>query len=235
MPPKKSYQERKQVNRYMKDVTGVVSSYSAGQRHRNQFVKRPFYTMAKDLAFIKGLVNSEFKAIDTTFVGQNISNLGTVYLLNGCQKGTNYDQRDGRSLKVKSLWCSSACVRNVTTGPSIVRLIWFVDKQPSGATPAVTDVLASASIYAPRNLSNKKRFFVLKEKILSVSSTGGKEKVIHKPVYKALDMHTAYDNGNAGTIADISSNAIFLLAISDQATSNYPLISFYNRIRFVDN
>jgi hypothetical protein len=49
-----------------------------------------------------------------------------------------------------------------------------------------------------------------------------------------LDLKTTYDDSNAGTVADIISNGLFIFQLSNEAT-NTPTVNHNIRIRFIDN
>ncbi len=83
------------------------------------------------------------------------------------------------------------------------------------------------------NLDNKYRFRIHKRWIFQLNNEGGNSRVLN--FYKKFgnDMKIRYD-GIVGDISDLTSKSLSLLFISDEPT-NTPSITFFNRMRFVDN
>ncbi len=65
-------------------------------------------------------------------------------------------------------------------------------------------------------------------------STAGPSNAVRVVSPTGCNFHVEYNNGNAGTIADINSNSLYLVCFSDQAT-NTPTFQAYVRTWFVDN
>lgn len=189
--------------------------------------------LAKDVYMLKNLINTEFKVLDVT-VNQTIDTSADFFLLNGAQKGDNIDSRDGRSLRVKSLQLDINLFQDASSSASQTRLVLFIDKQANSAVPAFADIFQSNifTMLTPRNLDNRKRFVILKE--WSISQTLGTNNIVRKKYYKKMDMKTIYDDSDAGTIADIATNSLYLMAISTESI-NSPALKVYSRIRFIDN
>lgn len=83
------------------------------------------------------------------------------------------------------------------------------------------------------NLDNKFRFKVHKRWIFQVNTSSGPRKVLK--FYKKFGNSTFLRfDASTPAIADLTSRSLSLLVISD-ATTNEPAISFFNRLRYVDN
>ena len=95
----------------------------------------------------------------------------------------------------------------------------------------LSNVTSPGSIISPINYDNAKRFNILYRRQFSFSDNGKQMHVIK--FNKNLNMHIRYD-GNAGTIADLTTNSLFILCVGNQA-SNVPTISFINRLYYLDN
>lgn len=123
---------------------------------------------------------------------------------------------------------------NASATNTTMRCIIFMDKQPNETAPTMAALLATTvagGVDAFRNLDNRKRFVILHDSRMVVS-TDFPERVHEK--YKKMSLVTQYDSGNAGTIADITSNSLYMLQVSDEAT-NTPTQIFNVRLRFIDN
>lgn len=203
-------------------------------------VKRAVPRLENHVRLLKEVVNTEFKYLDTDQTATfNItpSAISSKFLLNGLQHGDIAVTRNGESIRIKSIEINYSLLFNATANYSHVRVLVVVDKQANAAAPALSDVLAqggtlSTNIYSPRNLYNKKRFFSLHDQTYVLNQDA--QPMVHNRYYRKMDMHTVYNGGDAGTIADITSNSIYVFIFSDEST-NYPAGNLYGRIRFVDN
>lgn len=214
---------KKRYNRYPKKTMSRAKVYGAAG---NQ--------LWKDVKMLKNLINVEFKSHDV--YGQtNINNTGTLVLLNGLSNGDDYDDRDGRQVRFKSLQLNTRCLLDsVSATNTLFRMIIFIDKQPNAGAPAVTELLDLTSAPrtdAHRNLDNRKRYVILKDKRFCVNQIVP-EKIVD--VYKKIDMKTIYDDSSTSTINDITSNSFYVYFVSDQAV-NTPQVTYNARLRFVDN
>lgn len=132
--------------------------------------------------------------------------------------------------------------------PYTGRVIVFWDKGPKGAACATTDLLDlttitsanSNTVYAPYNLKNAPRFKILYDKSFTVNpivafsqennASGTPNDIItfvpvqsHPYHFKIpLKRVVNYGLGNAGTIADISQNALYVVCLSDIAVGADP-------------
>lgn len=194
-------------------------------------------TIAKTVATtakIAGLINIEFKQ-QYGNIGASANTTGTLALLNGMQLGTDVDDRVGRSIRIKSVQLNLINTQNASASNSIVRYLLVIDKQPSGATPNFSDILATAGNLwsSMRNLNNRKRFVILKDQFITMNSGTNNEIGVFE-YYKKLDMHTIYNNTSTGTITDIESNALYLCLISNEPTNSVAVTGCY-RVRYLDD
>lgn len=183
------------------------------------------------------LQKDEWKSIETYMAGSAVA-AGTLYLLNGTTQGDNINQREGRQIYVQSIQSNFRAEWNsgAVTSPGTYRVILFYDKQSNGAAPAVSDLLDTStalSCDALRNLNNRKRFKILLDRRYALTPTGASNSAIVDSFYLKKFITTQYNAGTAGTVADISSNALYLLACSDEAV-NGPNNSGVIRVRFTE-
>lgn len=121
---------------------------------------------------------------------------------------------------------------NVTTTHSSIRIMIFYDRQPNQATPAVTDVLASASNQSHLNLFNSDRFWVVLDDYLQVSLNG--PEVEQMKERRKLNTTTVY-GGVGATVASINSGALYLLFYpSNPGDANVPTIKYDVRVKYAD-
>lgn len=183
---------------------------------------------------VYGLLNTEFKSKDVYDSGTSISSTASFSLLNGMAKGDTISTRTARSILCKSLELNLTFIQHASATETLIRAIVFIDKSPEGTAPTVAQLL-DASGYthvAQRNLNYRKEFVILKDFRFHLSSNN--QEVVTKQFYKKLNMHTIFDDSDAGTIADIMNNALYIMWWSNEAT-NTPTFYMQSRVRFLDN
>jgi len=161
---------------------------------------------------------------------------GPTFLLNGLVPDSTATGRIGRKVVMKSLYFRySAQLAPTSTQGSPIRIIIVYDKQANTQAPGVTDILLADSFTSPNNLSNRDRFVILADEVTEPVSTGGTYAVAGV-IYKKLNLETMFNAGTAGTIGDITSGSVYVLAAQ---TSNVlvaaPTVIFRSRIRYTDN
>lgn len=162
-------------------------------------------------------------------------------LLNNMQLGTSGVQRIGRQVTIKSLYLRIGANAASTGSAGILRLLCVWDTQANGAVFAGGDLFEDANangiIVSPLNMSNRERFRVVMDKTYNLGGQGAVDGVgpdtIHIEKFKKMNTVVTYNGGNAGTIADIATNALYLVFVSTVFTAA-PLTSVYARIRFTD-
>lgn len=186
----------------------------------------------RDVSKLKNLINVEFKKHDVV-ASINPGTAGVFQLLNGVPAGDDFNARDGRQVRIKSIQMNLRCLKNPSATNTVFRMLLVIDKQSNTAGPTAANILdltTATAVDAHRNLDYRKRFVILKDVRFCVNADTP-EKIVD--FYKRLDMKEVFD-GTAGTIGDISTNSIYLLLISDEAT-NTPAVLYNSRIRFIDN
>ncbi len=187
--------------------------------------------MTGDVTRLMGLLNTEFKQKDIT-ASQTINNVAKITLLNGLSKGDDFDDRDGRVVRVKSIQISLIYEMSTVATFTQMRIMVVLDKQPNEMTLVINDLLDSSALQSFRNLDNRKRFVILRNEIVSMSISGAQGGYFE--YYKKFNLKTIYDDSDVGDIADISTNAIYLILLSNEPT-NLPTVIRSTRVRYIDN
>lgn len=184
----------------------------------------------------------ELKTIDTESYVTSTSS-GVLYLLSGVAQGTDYTQRIGRKINMKSLLMRVSMNPNSGTTSNVgdfVRMLIIYDAQANGTAPAVTDVLQTANYLSPMNLNNRDRFKIISEKLVSMnpavftsgSLTNGNAQNKSYEIYKKIYLDEVFSNTTA-LIGSIASGSIYLLIIAAAATATG--VGWNCRIRFSDS
>lgn len=214
-------------------------------RRRRRFVKKATsrgqiygnaaYQLYKDVAFLKNVINVEYKKVDFSGGPTAISSSGTNNNLNAMSQGTDISNRVGRSVKAVSIYLTLSWTINTAATATRCRTMLVWDKEPAGATPSVGTVLAQSSPEGHLNTDLAgNRFIILSSKNVNLSINGDETKTLK--IYRRLprSYHTIFNSGNAGTVGDINTGALFMLNISSEAT-NTPTISWVSTFVFIDN
>lgn len=198
-----------------------------------KYTKKVYKSIPKD---------QEFKTIDLIGETSSCNTTGEFTLLNALARGTDYDERVGRQVTVKSIQIKGVIQATPETGTDqLQRVMIFVDNDTDGAPPTGADLIqgfnnAFEDVYNPRNLNNRDRFRVLYDRTFVMNKdTKDPCKRIFK-YYKRLNQAVLFNAGNAGTEADIQKGAIWIFTYGTNAAGGTAgNAGFSSRIRFIDN
>ncbi len=220
----KSDSRRRRGKRNMRGKTRVLPSrleiYSAAGRQA-----------LRDLQSLRRFINTEMHFTDVTNTVSS-SNTPTLVLLNGLSLGDTSSTRTGQSIKMDRLDLRFQMSVNTTSVANFIRIIVVVDKQTNASAMTAADLLASNSTFAPYSQGCQMRFIPLYDESFALNSAGPGS--IIKCVTLRANQHVMFNTANNGTVADIVSNSLYLIHLSDQST-NTPQLSYYSRLWFVDN
>lgn len=183
----------------------------------------------------------ELKYVDVAITGQSATPGGILTLLNGLAPGTGASQRIGKKIIMKSILFRAAIGGNSGTFTipfqGSVRCLIIQDKQANATAPTVAQILEVATGTSPMNMDNRERFLVLANKSVPIDQNGGHQSGKIN-VYKRMNLPVVFNNGTAGTVADITSGSVYLLLIAEQALvgapTTDPISTWYSRIRYDD-
>lgn len=166
--------------------------------------------------------------------------IAAANLLNGVVQGTSAETRIGRKIRMRSLdfrWTAATATTTNASGGNL-RVLIVYDKQANAALATVAGILNTDDFHSPMNLANSDRFTVLRSFLTPTigfgtsegASTSGHE-------FIPMDLETIYNDGVAGTIADIQTGAVYVMVAQNGniVTTGAPIFNFISRIRFDDN
>lgn len=193
----------------------------------------------------------ERKVIDSGAITTAVSTTPVSTAVNLIAAGSDFNQRIGRKVCIKSLYIrgriytqrakpySSSGEASAQTG----RLIILWDEQPNGTLIAAGDVLTSNDTIAHLNINSRDRFKVLHDKTYAVdalalnitTNTGASGRNIHYfKKYKKINMETIYNSVN-NTIADVTSGALIVFWVGDTVAGVNDMEAVWNvRVRYSD-
>jgi hypothetical protein len=156
-------------------------------------------------------------------------------------QGDDITHRKGREVLLKRLqvrmeMCNvnSVQVPPTTTdnvGVQSLRLIVYIDQAVNGAAAATTDLLLTANVNSPLNLSSRDRIKIIHDETWGFDpyiSTGATQLNAQNQCHivqfeKDLNVKTVFNAGNAGTSADTQSNGLRICMVggADTQTTSY--------------
>jgi len=165
-----------------------------------------------------------------------------LQLLNGVGQGTNENTRIGRLAKMKWLDLDIFMLLNAnapTTGPTSMRAYVVVETTALGSALAPSQFFVDAATFTPtsqrdRVNRNASRYVVLWDSgpvvlggpqvasglaapaILGAGQPCEKDFSLHIP----LNFSTDYSRGNSGTVADIDTNSLYLMCVTDSTVAS---------------
>lgn len=184
----------------------------------------------------------ELKVCDVAGANTVTLAAGAVTLLNGIAQGTDFTNRIGRKICMKSLLFRFHIYPNTAASHmqgNTVRLIIFIDLQANAAAAVTTDLLQTASYDSPLNLNNRDRFKVIVDKSMVQGAdyypafilTAGSPVPVSRKWYKKMNQDVI-NVGTGATIGSIQTGALYCLVISKVDNQVY---DFNSRVRFVDS
>nr|QXP07655.1 MAG: putative capsid protein [Arizlama virus] len=179
--------------------------------------------------------SGELKYSDVTMAAES-DTTGAIALLNGLRLGNAATQRVGQQIKIKSLQFNLN-LNNDQAAARVVRTLVVCDRQTNATALTVLQVLDAISTISNKNLTNRKRFKIYYDKRRSVAPTGNEGSVI--PVNKYIKFRRPitvdYNTADNGTVADITTNSLYMITVGDVANPNGCQFSAQCRIRYSDD
>lgn len=184
----------------------------------------------------------EKKTVDVDTTSKTLENTATVTLLNGIATGTDFTDRIGRKVVLKSLYFRWAIVAiDQTVTDNSVRFAIVYDAQTNGTAPAWLDVFKENSALSQLNLNNRDRFQVLYDKFYQMpyaANTATQAVAFGQTVksgkkFKPLK-HEMVFGGTTAAVASIQTGSIYLLTYGSASAANGSTLAFSSRIRFMD-
>jgi len=190
----------------------------------------------------------ELKSFDSVPADQNMVLVAAVAgaatmvtgltVLNNCVAGNTFYQRQGNQITMKSLNVVFACSLAAAADSGLVRYLVILDSQPNKAYPAIADVLqtndAGTFLFDSQVcMLNRSRFTVLRDKIFELDSGNTQIQNVHE--YIPLNSVKATYAASAGTIGDLSTNSILLMAFYALCGTAPVFKLCSTRLRYYDN
>jgi len=185
----------------------------------------------------------EVKTIDIDSTSSNVTSTPGITLLNGVANGTDFTDRIGRRIFMKSLYFRGFLrPEDDTAANNSVRIAIVYDCDPNGAAPAWTDIFKQSTTTSQLNLNNRDRFQILYDEIYALGAvqttanqafSNGDNQYAFKEYIPIMD-DTIF-GGTTAVIASIRSGAVWLCWLGEGAAGNGATLGWSTRIRFIDH
>jgi len=174
--------------------------------------------------------NVEEKVFDSTLTGSG----STIQCLTQIAQGTDYNQREGLSIKARNLVLNLYSKANVTAGTNFLRLVLLQDLENRGTAPALAEVFESTTTalnpLSPYNHILAERFRVMVDEHITLING---QQAYYARFLLPLDSHILFST-TLGNVAAQYEGSVYLFLIDSEA-ANQSSTSYYSRITFVDN
>lgn len=189
--------------------------------------------LIKTVQQIKGLVNSEYKHLEYTPTLTPTTS-GTMTQITQIAQGDQANQREGRSVLLKSLLIRGTITQDVndTSTYNMIRMIIFQTKNDNDA-PTVAKLLDGSATYLdPLNLDYSHNVRILNDKVFRLYPkwSGDHQQIFFKRYFK-LNTHCQYD-GTGST--QVKAGNLWVALVSDVASYG-PSVLLNMRMRYTDN
>lgn len=189
----------------------------------------------------EGNTGPEKKVLDTAYATYVCDTTGSVTLLTGIAQGDDFNQRDGRKIKITDVMIQG-CVSAVdsVTDDVYCTVMLIYDRQSNQGAPTIADIFSAANSTAFMNLNNRERFKILSTDRVCLSRNNAtattavgscNQSIINR--YIKTDLVTIFD-GTGGAVTDITTGAVFLVTLGDVAAGSGGAYFASARVRFVD-
>jgi len=178
----------------------------------------------------------ELKAVDS-IATLAADTTGALALINGLVPGTGFSQRVGRRVHLTHVELHFKSQVTPATGVDQYHRVMVVrDKQANAAAPAIADILTSVSTNHFPNLINQERFKILYDKRFYLNATAEPASGKAWDLLLPLGVEVQYNDGVAGTVADIATNSLYVVSIGSEVAGVTAGTEFFvSRVHFTDN
>lgn len=243
---------------------GVLPAYAAYKGY--QGLKRAFgssapaktvtttYTPVKRARYVssnsrglnrRGVSSQETGFVDLAAATYAFDTTGSIVLLATIAQGASVNQRVGKKVVLKSIQGRGQAVNGTTAANNDVAFLIVYDRRPTGALPAITDILNTATSKSFNNDANSGRFTILKRwdgmllgPITGVIATEQLTDCSAVSTDFYLDLKKRPLNFKAagtGAIGDIEEGALYLVTVGINAAGTAAAsLDMGFRTRFID-
>lgn len=188
----------------------------------------------------RGVASKETGFVDLAAATYVCDTTGSITLLATIAQGASVNQRVGKKIMLKSIQIRGGISVNTTATTNDTSILIVYDRRPTGALPAITDVLVAADANAFNNDANSGRFKIVRriDTVLtgnSTTPTTGLESVNVTEYIPLKGLPCNFKAAGTGAIGDIEEGALYLITVGSRAAgTTAAAFSAGFRTRFVD-
>lgn len=150
---------------------------------------------------------------------------GSITLLNTVAQGASVSQRVGKKIALQSIQVRGMAYNNAAATFNDCATLLVYDKRPTGALPAITDVLNTASSQSFNNDTNSGRFRIVRRwdqalvggTVVATTPITALQAVSMDNFVNLKGMNVVYKAAGTGAIADIEEGALYLITVGMRA------------------
>lgn len=192
------------------------------------------------------MIGAEKKTLDNLFTSANACDNTTddAWVLNTCATGSDFTNRIGRRIKMKTILARFSCRFSgtvTTVNAQTWRIVCAMDKQWNATATTVvnnvpqadfpiTNILTNNLPVAPMNLNNRDRFKIIFDKMVTIDSFN---QVKNLSIYKRIPFDVTY-GGTTNDGGSIQTGAVVLWVFSNSTAGSAGVYNMHTRIRFID-
>jgi len=144
---------------------------------------------------------------------------GAISLLATIPQGAGVSQRIGKRAYYKSIMARLIITAGTTNVTNICTYMIVYDKRPTGALPAITDILQTVTPLSNMNDNNTGRFEIIRRESFqqngnSTTAQTGQERIFYEDYINLAKRPVVFESAGTGTIGDIDSGALYLILLS---------------------
>lgn len=210
-------------------------------RNKNIVMTIPRQMPNQYQAQLRRAAPQEVNYVDLGSVVYPFDTTGSITLIAQIAQGASVNQRIGKRAYYKSLLIRGIVYAGSTGTIADGAYLVVYDKRPTGALPAITDILTAISPHAFMNDNNTGRFEIIRRKdfnILGNSATPqtGQESVNVDEYIKLTRRPITFESAGTGAIGDIDSGALYFVTVGNLvAGTTAPALTARFRTRFTES
>lgn len=184
-------------------------------------------------------LKAEWKYCDIVPTPFQVSQTGSdPVLLSAVPQGNGATDRIGMRISIRSIEIRGLILQGISNIIGALRFCIVQDRQTNGEQAPWSTIFTGAGINALRNLGQRKRFKILRDKTYTCQfhDSGNNVTSFHWYIKLNRPITVEYNGGTTTAMSAIATNSISLYFISTYAQKNdtAPSIGIYSRLRYTD-
>lgn len=204
--------------------------------YKRKYKKKRSYKGAKAMASLAlKMASRNRKAVEVKSTAAShsglVSNSGVVTLISGIAEGTDYDDRIGKKIVIKSVQIKGFMANNDSTlgDTTVIRLMIVRDNSFAGTAPAISDLLLNSNAYSLRNpRPDLLRKYTVLYDTFRANDRDNPSNVFGK--YRKLNQQAIFDGAS---ISSVSKGSLYVVMLSNRST-DIPTVAWQSMVKFID-